>query len=63
MTAKLSDSARDEAAQIVALFSVLIHAWRTDAVDEATRAHSALKRLGVEVQISPCGPARKGGAQ
>ncbi|REJ90646.1 MAG: hypothetical protein DWQ34_16945 [Planctomycetota bacterium] len=61
MPAKLSDSERDEDAQIVALFSVLIHARRTGDVDEAKRARTALERLGVEVHVSG-GPERRGGS-
>lgn len=59
MTAKLSDSERDQAAQIVALFSVLIHAWQTKDVREAARARDALEGLGVKLQIHPA--TKKGG--
>ena len=61
MTAKLSDSERDQAAQIVALFSVLIHAWQTNDFHEAARARDELAGLGVKVQIPRRRPTRKGG--
>lgn len=51
MIAKLSDSERDHAAQIVALFSVLIHAWLTSDHREAARTRDELARLGVEVRM------------
>ena len=51
MTAKLSDPERDQAAHIVARFSVLIHAWKTNAFAEASRAQAELKRLGVTVRL------------
>lgn len=51
MTAKLSDPDRDQAARIVALFSVLIHAWRANDFAEAARARAAFERLGVNVRI------------
>ena len=51
MTAKLSDPERDHAAQIVARFSVLIHAWQTNDFHEAARARDELERLGVKVRI------------
>lgn len=61
MTAKLSDPARDQAAQIVALFSVLIHAWYTNDFDEAARTRDELGRLGVKVRFSRGQPNGKGG--
>lgn len=60
MTAKLSDPERDHAAQIVALFSVLIHAWRTNDFHEAARARDELERLGVKVRIPARRQTRKG---
>lgn len=51
MTATLSDPERDQAAHIVARFTVLIHAWHTNDFREAARAHKALERLGVRVQM------------
>lgn len=60
MTAKLSDPERDQAAHIVALFSVLIHAWKTNDFREAARTRDELECLGVKVQISRRRPERKG---
>lgn len=51
MPAKLSDSELDQGAQIVALFSVLIHAWLTNDFHEAARARDELKGLGFKVQM------------
>ena len=51
MTAKLSDHERNQAAQIVALFSVLIHAWQTNDFHEAASARDELQSLGFRVQI------------
>ncbi|MHB8860994.1 MAG: hypothetical protein ACYC6N_01230 [Pirellulaceae bacterium] len=53
MTAKLSDPDREQAAQIVAVFAVLVHAWKTNDFHEAARAHDNLEQLGVRVHI-PC---------
>lgn len=61
MTAKLSNSERDQAAQIVALFSVLIHAWQINDFHEAARARDELEVLGVKVRIPRRRPTRKGG--
>lgn len=58
MTAKLTDLERDQAAQIVALFSVLVHAWLTNDFAEAARARKELDRRGVAVAIRR--RARKG---
>ena len=63
MAAKLSDSERDHAAQIVALFSVLIHAWQTHNIDQAGTARDELSRLGIRVEIPPCPKVVKGGEQ
>ena len=60
MTAKLSDPERDQAAKIVALFSVLIHAWQTNDFHEAARTRDELAQLGVKVQISRRRTTRKG---
>ena len=57
MTAKLSDPERDQAAKIVAQFSVLVHAWQTNDFQEAAQAHAELERLGVRVQIPRRRPA------
>lgn len=51
MTAMLSDGERDQAARIVALFSVLIHAWQTNNFHEAARVRDELEGLGFRVQI------------
>jgi len=51
MSAKLSDSERDRAARIVALFSVLIHAWLTNDFSEAARTRDELESLGVRVRL------------
>ena len=51
MTVKLSDPERDQAARIVALFSVLIHAWLTNDFHEAARVRDELERLGVKVRL------------
>ena len=61
MTVKLSNSERDQAAQIIALFSVLIYAWQTNDFHEAARVRDELEGLGFKVQIPRCRPARKGG--
>ncbi|MEE2707789.1 MAG: hypothetical protein VX988_12115 [Planctomycetota bacterium] len=60
MTAKLSDGERDHTAQIVALFSVLMHAWQTNDFQEAARVRDELERMGGKVQMSRCRPTRKG---
>ena len=61
MTAKLSTPERDHAAQSVALFSVLIHAWQSNDFHEAARARDKLEGLGVKVQIPRRRPAKKEG--
>lgn len=60
MTAKLSDPERDQAARIVALFSVLIHAWQTNDFAEAARTHDELEQVGVRVRLPRRHTARKG---
>ena len=60
MTAKLTDSEREQAAQIVATFSVLIHAWKTNDLHEAARARDELERLGIKVQIPRHRQMKKG---
>ena len=60
MTAKLSDSERDQAAQIVALFSVLIHAWQTNDFHEAASARDKLEGLGFKIQIPRRRSKRRG---
>ena len=51
MAAKLSNSEREQAARVVALFSALIHAWRTNHFSEAASATDELAGLGIEVRI------------
>jgi hypothetical protein len=51
MAAILHDDDRNDAAQIVALFSVLVHAWLTSNFDEAGKASAELLRLGVSVKL------------
>ena len=58
MAAKLSDDERDFAAQIVALFSVLVHSWMTNNFSEAARVKDKLLQHGVRVQL-PRRPARQ----
>ena len=53
MTVKLSDSELNLAAEIVALFSVLIHSWLINDFHEAARARGELHGLGFKVQICP----------
>jgi len=60
MTAKLSDPERDQAAQTVALFSVLIHAWYTNDAAQAARTYDELDRRGVGVELREHPAARKG---
>jgi hypothetical protein len=61
MTAKLSDPERDQAAHIVALFSVLIHSWLTNDFHEAAHTCDELERLGIKVQIPRRRRTRQGG--
>ena len=51
MTTKLSDPERDQTAHIIALFSVLIHAWQTNEFSEAARTREELEQLGIKVRI------------
>ena len=51
MIATLSDPELDQGARIVALFSVLIHAWKTNDFHEAARARDELTGLGVKVTM------------
>lgn len=60
MTATLSDPEPDHGAHIVALFTVLIHAWQTNDFHEAARARDELDRFGVKVQIPRRRATRKG---
>ena len=60
MTATLSDPALEQAARIVALFSMLIHAWQTNDFHEAASARDELSRLGVKVTMPRRRKSRKG---
>ncbi|MFO0885916.1 MAG: hypothetical protein U0894_17315 [Pirellulales bacterium] len=51
MPKRLSDSDRDQAAQVVALFAVLVHARRTNHFAQASDASSKLEGLGVKVRF------------
>jgi hypothetical protein len=51
MAKKLTDPERDRAAHIVALLSVLIHAWQTDDFRAAADARDELGELGIRVQL------------
>ncbi len=44
---RLSESERERAARIVALFSVLIHAWITHAFSDAEFATRELRNAGI----------------
>ena len=57
MPVTLTDADREHAAQIVALFSVLVHAWLTSEFHEAGRVSADLERLGVTVKLRR--PARQ----
>ena len=61
MTTPLSDPERDQTAHIIALFSVLIHAWRTNEFSEAARAREDLNQLGIKVRIPQRRRRRKEG--
>jgi len=51
ITATLGGTDRDQAARMVALFSVVVHSWLTGDFLEAARAHDELSRLGVTIRI------------
>ena len=63
MAAKLSESERDQAARIVALFSVFIHAWQTNDFHQAADARDELASLGVKVTIPRRRALMEGGQQ
>lgn len=48
-----TDSDRERGVQILALFSLLIHAWQRNDFAEAASARDDLAVLGVKVSISP----------
>ena len=60
MSAKLTHLEREHAAQVVAKFSVLIHAWHTNDFHEAARVHDELERQGIRVQMPRRRQTRKG---
>ena len=51
MIARLSESEREHAAHIVALFSVLVHSWQTNDFHEAARTRDQLEHFGVRVKM------------
>lgn len=52
MPTTLSESERSRGAHIVALFSVLVHAWLTNDFSEAARTSAELEQLGIRVRIT-----------
>ena len=58
---KLSGFEREQASEIIALFSVLIHAWQINDFHEAARVRDELERWGFKVQTPRRRPMRKGG--
>lgn len=59
----LSPPDREQAAQIVALLSALIHAWATNDFDEAAQARDELRTLGVKVQLPRRLPGKQGASR
>jgi len=57
MAVTLSDPERDRAAELVALFSVLVHSWQTNDFQRAADARRELGDLGVSVRM-PHRPSR-----
>lgn len=55
-----TDPKQERAARIVAVFSVLIHAWQHNDFTQAAKARDELAALGVKVTI-PRRQSRKGG--
>lgn len=53
MTNHLSSSEIEQAAIVVATFSVLVHAWYTSDFAEAAHAEKELGELGVGVRLTP----------
>jgi hypothetical protein len=51
VVAKLPDPEIESAAQVVALFSVLIHAWQYNDFSEAARVQHELNQRGIKVRI------------
>ncbi len=56
----LSDPDREQAARIVALLSVLIHAWATNDFREAAQTRDELQAMGVTVRLPRRLVGRKG---
>ncbi len=53
MATKLNSDERDRAAQIIALFSCLVHEWFIGNTREAEETSSKLIELGVQVKLRP----------
>ncbi len=51
MPKKLSTPERDHAAQVIAIFSALVHAALTNDFHRAAQAKDDLKRLGYDVAV------------
>ncbi len=51
MPAMLTESERDRAAQIIALFSILVHSWQTNEFAEAAHARAELEKHGIRVKF------------
>lgn len=60
MTVILTDRERDRAAELVVLFSVLVHSWQTNEFQRAADARRELGDRGVKVRM-PRRPARRRG--
>lgn len=63
MSAKLDDGEMQNAAEIVATFAGLIHAWKTNDFHKAAESSNELKRLGVIVKIPGRHKPRRPAAQ
>ena len=63
MSVTLSEPVRNHAAEIVATFSVLVHAWHTHDLSKAASSRADLERLGVLVEILPQAPSFERAAQ
>ena len=60
MPAILSEPDKDKAANLVALFTMMVHAWLTHDFTEAARTRDELERLGVKVKMTRRRQAAKG---
>jgi hypothetical protein len=58
LTANLTETDRESAAEIVALFSVLVHSWQTNRFHKAAKSRAELERLGVRVELPVGGSSR-----